>query len=277
MRETLHLVSAADYLAYAGLFTSARAARVERELAKSPGDVDLEELTRELVRHAAEEPRSRPELLDLLGRPRLTQERRPWLEWHALTARGKLVHAPSGSVWRLTTGGSKYVPASVWLGGDAREDDAARRHLVRRYLAAFGPATRADVSQWTGLGAAVLEPAVSDPGLRRFRDERGRELLDVPRAPLPAATTAAPVRFLPMWDSSLLSHADRNRILPDEYRKLVIRRNGDVQQTFLVDGFVAGTWRIADGEAALEPFERLPRSVQRELNREARALRAFHS
>jgi hypothetical protein len=277
MRETLHLVSAADYLAYAGLFTSARAARVERELAKSPGDVDLEELTRELVRHAAEEPRSRPELLDLLGRPKLTQERRPWLEWHALTARGKLVHSPSGSAWRLTTGGSKYVPASVWLGDDAGEDDAARRHLVRRYLAAFGPATRADVSQWTGLGAAALEPAVSDPLLRRFRDERGRELLDVPRSPLPAATTATPVRFLPMWDSSLLSHADRSRILRDEYRQLVIRRNGDVQQTFLVDGFVAGTWKITDGEVALEPFQRLPRSVQRELRREARGLAAFHS
>ncbi|TML46389.1 MAG: winged helix DNA-binding domain-containing protein [Actinobacteria bacterium] len=89
MRETLHLVSSADYLGYGGLFTRARAARIERELAKAPGDADLDELTRELVRHTSESPRSRPELLALLGRPRLTStERRPWLEWHMLTARG---------------------------------------------------------------------------------------------------------------------------------------------------------------------------------------------
>jgi hypothetical protein len=275
MRETLHLVSSADYLAYAGLFTSARAARIERELAKAPGDADLDALTRELVRHASAEPRSRPELLDLLGRPKLAQERRPWLEWHALTATGRLVHTPSGSAWRLTTGGSRYVTASSWLGSDGRADDVARSHLVRRYLGAYGPATRADVAQWTGLSAAVLEPALSDPRLRRFRDGRGRELLDVPRAPLPAATSAAPVRFLPAFENCLLAHADRTRILPDTCRKLVIR-GGDVRPTFLVDGIVAGIWSISDGTVELEPFEPLSRAVRRELEREGRALAAFY-
>jgi hypothetical protein len=275
MRETLHLVTSTDYLAYAGLFTSARVARIERELAKWPAEVDIEKLTRDLVRHAAEEPRSRPELLELLKRPKLTPtERRPWLEWHVLTAKGKLVHTPSGSVWRLTTGGSKYVPAAEWLGADGGEDDAARRHLVRRYLAAFGPATRADVAQWTGLSVANLEPAVSDPSLRRFRDEHGRQLLDVPRAPLPPASMAAPVRLLPAFEECLLAHADRARIVSDEHRRLVIR-GGDVRPTFLVDGFVAGTWRLVDGQVELEPFERLPRSTRAALEREAQSLRAF--
>jgi hypothetical protein len=276
MRETLHLVSSADYLAYGGLFTAARVARLERELAKAPWDVDLEKLTRELVRHASEAPRSRPELLDLLGRPRLTQDRRAWLEWHALTAKGGLVHTPSGSVWRKTTAGSKFVPATTWLGAEGGAGEAARVHLVRRYLAAFGPATRTDVARWTGLAVSALEPALSDPRLRRFRDGQGRELLDLPRAPLPPATTAPPPRLLPMWDSTLLAHADRTRILPAEYRKLVIQ-GGDVRPTFLVDGFVAGTWALEGDEVTLEPFEPLPRRVRRDLEHEAHALSAFVS
>jgi Winged helix DNA-binding domain len=275
MRETLHLVSSSDYLAYAGLFTSARTARIERVLAKEASEVDVDELARELVRHATAKPRSRPELLDLLGRPRLGREPRPWHEWHVLTAKAGLVHTPSGSAWRHRTGGSRYAPAASWLGADGRSDDDARRHLVRRYLAAYGPASRADVAQWTGLAIGALEPAFSDRALALFRDEQGRELLDVPRAPLPSPDTVAPVRFLPPFENCLLAHADRNRILSDEHRKLVIR-GGDVRPTLLVDGVVVGTWNLVDGVMELEPFEPLTRSIRRELEREARALAAFY-
>jgi hypothetical protein len=111
--------------------------------------------------------------------------------------------------------------------------------------------------------------------LRRFRDEHGRELLDVPRAPLPDPDTPAPVRFLPKWDNVLLAFADRTRVLPEPYRKTVIRMNGDVAQTFLVDGFVAGIWRREDGHVVLEPFAVLSRSVRRELEDEAGRLEAF--
>jgi hypothetical protein len=111
--------------------------------------------------------------------------------------------------------------------------------------------------------------------LRRYRDESGRELLDVPRAPLPAADAPAPVRFLPKWDNVLLAFADRTRVLPEEHRKTVIGMNGDVAQTFLVDGFVAGVWRL-DGERLLvEPFEPLPRSARRAVEDESRRLEAF--
>jgi hypothetical protein len=112
-------------------------------------------------------------------------------------------------------------------------------------------------------------------GLRRFRDENGRELLDVPRAPLPDSETPAPVRFLPKWDNVLLAFADRTRVLPEEYRKKVIGMNGDVAQTFLVDGFVAGIWRVEDGRVVLEPFTRLPTSVRREAEEEAGRLEGF--
>jgi hypothetical protein len=113
-----------------------------------------------------------------------------------------------------------------------------------------------------------------DP-LRRFRDEKGRELLDVPRASLPDAETPAPVRFLPKWDNVLLAFADRTRVLPEQYRKAVIGVNGDVAQTFLIDGFVAGIWRIEKERVVLEPFAALSRSVRGELQDEAGRLEAF--
>jgi hypothetical protein len=99
-------------------------------------------------------------------------------------------------------------------------------------------------------------------------------LLDVPRAPLPPADTPAPVRFLPKWDALLLSHKDRSRVLPPEYQRRVIN-GGDVKETFLVDGLVAGTWRPQKGKIELEPFAPLPLRVRRELDAEARRLAAF--
>lgn len=177
----------------------------------------------------------------------------------------------------MSTSGAAFVPAAAWLGAEAAAGDAAIVHLLRRYLAAFGPATRADAAQWTGLAISALEPGFERLPLRRFRDEEGRQLYDLPRAPLPPASARTPPRFLPMWDSTLLAHSDRTRILPDAYRKTVIRRNGDVQRTFLVGGFVAGFWQLDAGRITLEPFEPLPRAERRALEVEGRALAAFHA
>jgi hypothetical protein len=280
MRVTLHHVSARDYLAYAGVLHGTRTAAVARDLAKHPVDreVDLDALVRELERLAAEEPRSRRELLELLDQPKLElADRRPWLVWYLLASRAGLVHTPPSSVWRRNTSGVTFVPARSWLGAAGADGDEAAAHLVRRYLAAFGPATRADAAQWTGLPVGTLAAGFERIQLRRFRDERGRELFDLPRAPLARAETEAPVRFLPMWDSTLLAHADRTRVMSDEYRKIVIARNGDVAQVFLVDGFVAGKWKHVDGRTALEPFERLSRETRRALEAEGRSLAAFHA
>jgi len=159
---------------------------------------------------------------------------------------------------------------------EAHDPTEARAEILRRYLAAFGPASRRDIAAWSMMHVPELARALErlEP-LRRFRDEHGRELLDVPRAPLPDAGTPAPVRFLPKWDNVLLAFADRTRVLPEQYRKTVIRMNGDVAQTFLIDGFVAGIWRVENGHVALEPFARLSRSAQRELREEAGRLEAF--
>jgi hypothetical protein len=137
----------------------------------------------------------------------------------------------------------------------------------------------ADIDAWSMLRQPYIRPAVEHlertVGLRRFRSESGRELLDAPDAPLLEADAAAPVRLLPKWDNALLAWADRTRIVPEPYRKLVVRRNGEVVQTFLVDGFVAGTWAVKDGRVVTEPFARISREAARELRAEAALLERF--
>ena len=115
---------------------------------------------------------------------------------------------------------------------------------------------------------AALEP------LRRYREESGRELLDLPRAPRPHGDVAAPARLLPRFDNLVLSHDDRRRVIADEHRSAVIQ-GGEVTATFLVDGFVAGLWSFADSRVRLEPFAPLPRAARRELADEASRLEAF--
>jgi hypothetical protein len=155
--------------------------------------------------------------------------------------------------------------------------------MVRRYLAAFGPATTADLSAWTGVSASDFREAVAtldaDEALVRFRDEAGRTLLDLAGAPRPAEDVPAPPRFLPMWDSVLLAYRDRTRVISDENRLRVVSRNGDVLPTFLVDGVVAGFWWAepdgAGTRIVIEPFGRLARPARRALEAEADRLASF--
>jgi hypothetical protein len=114
--------------------------------------------------------------------------------------------------------------------------------------------------------------------LRRFRDEQGVELFDLPDAPLPDAETPAPVRFLGTWEAALLVHARRTQVLPERYRGLVFNtKTPHSFPTFLVDGAVAGTWRYEESRVRLEPFDPLPRPVRRELDEESERLAAFHA
>jgi hypothetical protein len=123
-----------------------------------------------------------------------------------------------------------------------------------------------------------VAPAIERMQLRRFRDESGAELVDLPRAPLPDADTPAPVRFLPTWDSVLLVHARRTGVLPEEHRPRVFSTKMPPSiGTFLVDGMVAGTWRYADGRVVWEVFGRVDRATRREIQHEAENLAAFHA
>ena len=122
--------------------------------------------------------------------------------------------------------------------------ETATEHLIRRYLQGFGPATAADVADWGGLRPADVVAVLDRLDLRRFADEAGRTLYDLPDAPLPDPSTPAPVRFLPTWDASLLVHARRKGVIAEEHRPLVFNtKTPHSVPTFLVDGTVAGTWR----------------------------------
>jgi hypothetical protein len=192
--------------------------------------------------------------------------------WRGARIRAHVLHHHETALWRGRPEG-RFVAIEE---PESHDPTDARAEILRRYLAAFGPASRRDMIAWTMMHVPEIQRALDrlEP-LRRFRDEQGRELLDVPSGPLPDPATPAPVRFLPKWDNVLLAFADRTRVLPEQHRRTVIRMNGDVAQTFLVDGFVAGTWRIEDGRVALEPFEPLPRAARRELEDEAGRLQAF--
>jgi hypothetical protein len=154
---------------------------------------------------------------------------------------------------------------------------------VRRYLGAFGPASAADIAQWSGLPVARIRPgveAVEAAGdLCRFRSDTGRALIDLADAPRPPADATAPPRLLPMWDSTVLAFADRTRIVSDVDRARVIARNGDTLPIFLVDGVVAGRWwALGDGgntRIELEPFRRLAAADRRSLEALADRLAAF--
>jgi Winged helix DNA-binding domain len=263
MRQTLHLVTRRDYALL-------RAALSETNF---PDQTPVaKRLAPSLRTLAAEGPMTTEEALAHLEQEHGLTGIDARRAWRGARVRAHLLHHHETALWRARPEG-RFVAIDE---PEAHVPVDARAEILRRYLEAFGPASRRDIVAWSMMHVPEIGRALErlEP-LRRFRDDHGRELLDVPGAPLPDADTPAPVRFLPKWDNVLLAFADRSRILPEQYRKTVIRMNGDVAQTFLVDGLVAGIWRIANGRVALEPFAALSRSVRRELEDEAGRLEAF--
>jgi hypothetical protein len=259
MRSTLHLVSADDYLhlwpAIVPLLDGIR----RQDRLQPPSQQHLAALTARAEAFTAE-PRGLGELRDHLGASDgLAPDEVLW--W--IRRRVAFAHAPSDVPWSFGRR-PRLAHALAWLHADGwpTTEDALER-LVRRYLGAFGPATTADLAQWSGLAVGKLRPgiaAVDAAGdMRRFSDERGRELLDLEGSPLPDPDTPAPPRLLPMWDSTILAFADRTRLISDEDRRVVVARNGDTLPTFTVDGVVAGLW-WAEGapggrtRIVIEPF-----------------------
>jgi hypothetical protein len=275
MRGTIHLVTARDCLGLRPVLQSV----LERQLTGTAGrGLDGLDLT-DVTAHGRELVEKEPLTLGRLGSLLANQwpERAPADLALAVRNLVPLVQVPPRGLWG-ESGQAVHTTAEAWLGRPLATDTTPDA-VVERYLAAFGPATVKDIQTWSGLtriGAVVKQLGSR---LRTFRDVNGRELFDLPDAPLPDPEVPVPVRFLPEFDNILLSHADRSRILTEEQRRLVFTRNGLIRSTILVDGFVRGLWRIdrERGSVALviQPFSRLTRKDRAALCAEGMGLLAF--
>jgi hypothetical protein len=276
MRTTLHLVSAADYVAWRPVLQPMLSAAMLAVLKDRAAGLDVEAV----VAGARKLLQDRPLTFDVL-RPLLKQA---WPKaderalGYAVRTHLPLVQVPTATRWGWPAS-SEFALADAWIGPLGGDSDERRPAFVLRYLAALGPATVADAQNWSGLGGLKDAFEKLRSRLRVFHDERGRELFDLPKAPRPPAATRAPVRFLPDYDTLLLGHADRTRIVSDEHRPRLVTRNLQVLAAFLVDGRVAGTWKIERARTAatltLTPFETIARTAQKELAEEGAALLKF--
>lgn len=276
MRITLHAVDALDYLAFHdAMQPSLQASGLNDDRFKRIGlsSADADALL--------------PEILRFVARPRTNAELEAWVDerlgvlpkpsvWWALRRYGPFVHAPTGGPWSFGPRPTYRAAAELHRAGDPT---ASLRVLIRRYLEGFGPASAADIRQFgmikLSLVRAALRTLVDAAEVQRLETADGAELYDVPGGLRPPADTPAPARLLGMWDNVLLAYADRSRVIPPDYRRIIIRINGDVLPTMLVDGYVAGAWRPVEDGIEATAFHTLPRDAWNALEAEARSLLAF--
>lgn len=275
MRSTIHLVTAADCLSLRPVVQQVldRSSNLGAAKTLSAADHDeIEAIGRSLVE-------AEPITFNDLGR-RLNER---WPDRHgesmarAIRTRIPLVQVPPRGIWGKT-GQATHTSAELWLGQPLNAGGSIKS-LVLRYLAAFGPATVMDAQAWSGLTRLADTFDELRPTLVTFRDEKGREVFDIPTAPRPGGDTGAPVRFLPEFDNVLLAYKDRSRIIADKYRPRIYPNNGMIQPSILVDGFVQGKWKIfATGKKAtltIEAFRRFTKNEKSEIEAEGKSLLEF--
>lgn len=277
MRDTVHLVSARDCLRLRPLVQHI----VERNLnsnrahRKNIEGIDIEELVAVGRALIEEKPRTARELGKLLQER--WADRDPASLARAIRHLLPLVQVPPRGVWGKN-GQTTHTTAETWL-GRTLDPKPSLEEMVLRYLGAFGPASVKDIQTWSGL--AGLRDVVERlrPRLCSFRDEHGKELFDSLDSPRPDPDTPAPPRFLPAFDNLILSHADRTRIIADDYRRVLASKNGMVPATVLIDGFVKGTWKTKrtreKATLKIEPFEKLSRQDRDSLTEEGERLVHF--
>jgi hypothetical protein len=270
MRNTIHLVSARDCLELRCLFHPL----FERgwktsSFGRNLDGIDVRALIAQAILLMKEKPRSFSELGKLL-QPRWP-DRDPTSLAYAIRYLVPILQVPPRGIWGKSAQAT-WTSTELWLGRPLSAKPSIGK-LVLRYLAAFGPATVADVAAWSGLTALRDVVERLRPKLRTFRDERGRELFDVPDGPLPDPDTPAPPRFLPEFDNVLIGHHDRTRVIDHSYRYVIFIG------TLLVDGYVQGTWAIKRGRDAailtVEPLRRLTKSEREGIVEEGERLLNF--
>ncbi|MDT0304972.1 winged helix DNA-binding domain-containing protein [Streptomonospora wellingtoniae] len=281
MRRTVHLLAAEDVLAWRSRHEAMLRQRVLGVYRREFDGVDLDALAAAARKVTADgEARTTAELARELAEYR--PEPGPRALGEMVGALVPMVQVPPRGLWR-TKGGVRTVPLASWLGREADPPapcgpgpdgcDPAGRALVRRYLAAFGPAASADLRAWCGLAGLPAAVSAMREELAVFRDERGRRLLDLPDAPRPDGRTPAPVRFLPAFDNAVLGYCDRTRIIDDTHRGLSVTGARFV----LVDGRVAATWSAEEGTVAVSPLRGFSRAERGAVAEQGRALASLLS
>jgi hypothetical protein len=247
MRNTVHLLTAQDFLAFRPLYHELGERRLRASFGTRLGGVDLEQV-RSRAREALDgRSLTRPELGKVLAEH--WPEHTPDALAHAATHLIPLVQVPPRGIWGQH-GPAAWALADQWLGQPLAVPPGALDRLVLRYLAAFGPATVNDIQAWSGLTR-----------LREITDRLagqliglGGGLLDLPDAPRPDPDVPAPPRFLPEYDNLLLSHADRTRVIPHARPVPLPPGNGCTQGTLLIDGHWNATWKLTKTALEIHPF-----------------------
>ena len=270
MRGTIHTVARDDYRLFLGAIR-----RTQRDwgarVTKAPQILDRSAALARVRTALADGPMQRPALQALVRDEHLAVRQ-------SIDTDLAILRVPPSGTWdRRRADRCALADDVIGPGGDVPEE-VALPEIMRRYLAAFGPASVRDVASFVGMSVGPVKAILETLDLRRFRAEDGTELLDMENGQLLDPETPAPVRFLPTWDAVLLVHARRTQVLPEAYRPLVFHtKMPPSYPTFLVDGQVAGTWRHEDGEIRLSPFADLRPDHRTALEEEAHRLAAFHT
>jgi hypothetical protein len=276
MRGTLHVMTAADYIAMRGAMQPMLTRGMQAILRGRGALLEMEALDVEGRKFFGKSAATFDALRDhLIARFPGADER---AMAYAIRTHVPLVQVPTDAPWAFPAA-ADFTLADRWLSKKVSTSPTSPEALVIRYLAAFGPATPADAQAWSGLPALREVFESLRPSLVTFRDERKRELFDLPHAARPSEDIDAPVRFIPDFDNLVLSHDDRSRVMADAHRSRVTLKNLQVRATFLVDGMVAGTWRSERKRAAavlvIEPFGSVPKRTKAALEEEGDALLSF--
>ena len=277
MRCTIHMVSAADFwLICAGVRTSRREWWVRTAKSRKLTDIPHQALTEVLRAELVDGPRSSAELIAAMGRAGFAKPL-----WEGAGLWLDMVRVPPSGTWERRRA-DRYGLAEQWIsvtgeGTGEVSEEAGLRHLLIRYLGAFGPAALADAANWAGVPRTRLQPVVANMDLRTFRDEGGTALVDLADAAIVDPDTPAPVRFLPTWDATLLAHCRRSGILPEQFRQAIFHtRNPQSVGTVLVDGAVAATWAWRNNRVEVAELATLTATQRRQVADEAEQLTAFY-